>query len=91
MTLNPDKAKVLLVGSNLTLGNGVTLVLDGAALPLKAHVHRLGVFLDVFVDRSVYYQFRRGQELRSFLGKKILPRLLMPASHPGSIIVTRSM
>lgn len=31
----------------MALGSGYTLMLDGVALPLKDHVHSLGVLLDL--------------------------------------------
>lgn len=42
LRLNPDKREVLLVGPDLALGRGYTVLLDGTALP---HVCTLGVLL----------------------------------------------
>lgn len=44
--LSLDKAEVLLVGSNLTLGIDIITMLDGVALPPKAYVSSLEINLD---------------------------------------------
>lgn len=45
MRLNPDKVKVILVGSNSVLGSGVLPMLEGVALTPKLLIHSLGALL----------------------------------------------
>lgn len=63
VTLNINK--ILLVGPNLGLGSGNTVMLDGVAFLWKAHAPRLRVLLDLMwlldvqvaaVARSQFYQ-----------------------------------
>lgn len=49
MKHNPDKMEILLVGPHSILGSGITQMLDGVALPLKAHIHSLELLLDLVV------------------------------------------
>lgn len=46
LKINPDKTAVLLVGPNLILRRGMTLVLSPKEHPLQVHTHSLGVLLD---------------------------------------------
>lgn len=75
MKLNLDKMNVLFVGSNSTLGNGITSTLGRVVL--KAQVCSLGVSLNpvplmdaqvAAADRNVYYQLRSLCQLCPFLG-----------------------
>lgn len=44
-----------MVGTDLTVGNGCHLMLDGVVLPRKDQIHSLGVFLEpaLLLDKQV--------------------------------------
>lgn len=76
---------VLLVGLNLTLGSGITKMLEGVVLPLKAHVRSWERRLDlallqtvqpVVVARSAPYQLRLGEKDRTMVTHILVASML---------------
>lgn len=55
LTLNPDKAEVLLMGLETILGGNCDLVLDGVVLSRKDQVRNVGVLLGLalLLDKQV--------------------------------------
>lgn len=89
------KMEVLLVGPHLPLESRYTSTLD--TLPLKDHVHSLGVLLDLAllqdkvaaVPGTAFYQFCLTHQLQTFWEKmETLPPLHTLKLHPGSTTVT---